>query len=391
MAEVRAPTLGEAVRFAEILAESFGVPSERAEHLVQDHLPDRIRVILADGVVRGGLFVDPQAQSWGGRAVSAVCIGAVAIDPADRRRGFATALLSAVLLESRARGTALAVLHASNHALYRSLGFEHAGLRWVFQVRPTDIVGHPRAANVRRLTPADRPQMEALYTSAVAPHRDGALLRSDLRWERALGLDRDDKPWWVGAFDHQDRLAGYVVWTSSGRMPDRVVHVGDFVATTAEAGDALRGVLAQLEATVARVELAVAPDDPLFWHLRHPHGTTLSSEAFLVRVLDPSRAVAAWGFPESATGAVRFEWHDPLFLEDDGQVSVQVDSGQGRWSVEAVSGSPTSALGPRGLTALLCGRAAPAELSALTGETVDLAEPWVELFPRRSVWLRDMF
>jgi len=387
VAEIREPGLGEAEAYAELLWQSFGLDQAFCEALVERHFPDRVRVFVDEGRVLGGLFADPQGQSWGGRVVPAVCIGGVAIDPTMRRRGVATRLLTAVLDEFRSAGTPLAVLHASNHALYRKLGFEHAGLRQVVSFHPRDLTGDPRACTVERVGPDGHAALKALYNSAVLPHRDGALLRSDLRWQRALALDRGGSAWCVATRDSRGHLTGYAAWTTDGRLPGLTARLGDVVATTAASAAALRGVLAQLEATVSSIHTAIAPDDPLWWHLQHPRATPVSTDAFLVRVLDPLRAVARWGFPNT-TATASFTWSDPRFPQHDGAYTLRVRDGRGTLEPSR-GGGPT--LGPRGLTALLSGRVSPLQLPVLDLLDGAPSEAWARVFPRRTAYLRDMF
>lgn len=384
---VRVPRLAEADAYAELLWQSFGLGADFCAELVDQHLPDRVRVALHGSEVVGGLLADPQGQAWGGRVVPVVCVGGVAVDPVVRRRGVASALMRSLLAEHYAAGRCLAVLHASHHGLYRSLGFEHAGVRQVVRVAPGRVMGDARAADVVRLGPRDRPEMQGLYNEAVLPHRDGALQRSDLRWDRALGIGDGGSTWWVGTRDADGALTGFVCWSVEGRAPSLVARVRSFVTTTSAGAAALRGVLGQLGATVASLELATGPDDPLWWALDHPCTETCSTDAFLVRVLDPVQAVRWWGFG-SAEGTVRFRWHDPLFPDHDGPVALTVERGRGRW---APTDHADLSLGPRGLAALLTGRVAPASLAVL-GLT-DRVPPaaWGQVFPRRTAYLRDMF
>ena len=386
MAEVRPPSLYEAEAYAELLTISFGLAPDQADRLVQEHLPDSVRVAVADGAVMAGLLTDRQAQSWGGRLVPVACIVGVAVAPESRRQGWAFHLLRAVLGEHRTQGTALAALYANNPQLYRSLGFEQAGLRWVAKVSPAQVGGTATAAVVRRLTPQDLPAMKAIYRQVVLNRRDGALERSDRRWRRALGLQSEGRPWWVGAFDDSGALTGYIVWRGQGTIPKLSAVVLDFVAGSVAAATALRGVLSQLSSTVQSIELATAPDDPALWWAdsARPH----LMERLFIRVLEPAGAVGQWGFPAAVDQALHGTWADPIFPDGDGPFTLEVSSGRGAWT----QGGPGGArLTPRALAALLAGRVAPAELAILDGPSLGSGTPWSAVFPRRSVWMRDPF
>jgi hypothetical protein len=145
-------------------------------------------------------------------------------------------------------------------------------------------------------------------------------------------------------------------------------------------------VLSQLSSTVEMVKMATAPDDPFFWASPSPRTRTM--EPFLVRVLDPARAIGQWGFPPAVSRTLHVSWSDSLFPEDDGPVSLAVAQGHGQWQ-RGGAGGP--ALTPRVLSTLLAGRVQPDALAVLGGP--DLATPavWSEVFPRRSAFLRDGF
>ena len=230
--------------------------------------------------------------------------------------------------------------------------------------------------------------MRALYDDVVLSRRDGALQRSPRRWARALGLHHDESPWWVGAFDEQGELVGYVSWHMAGTVPELTAVVDDVVLRTAAAAAALRYVLSQLSTTVETVTVSTAPDDPFFWASPFPRSRTRSMEPFLMRTLDPARAVETWGFAKSVSRTLHFSWSDELFPQDDGPVTLAVDQGRGVWSREG-PGGPT--LTPGVLSALLAGRVDPEALPVLGGPVLPRSAEWAEVFPRRTAFLRDDF
>jgi predicted acetyltransferase len=68
-------------------------------------------------------------QWWCGRAVPMAGVASVKVAPEDRGRGVARRLMTALLDEVAARGHPLSALYPATMPLYRSLGWELAGVR----------------------------------------------------------------------------------------------------------------------------------------------------------------------------------------------------------------------------------------------------------------------
>ena len=85
-------------------------------------------------------------QWWCGRAVPMAGVASVMVAPEDRGRGIARRLMTALLDEVAARGYPLSALYPATMPLYRSLGWELAG------VRDTAVIP---ARSLRDLVPPD--------------------------------------------------------------------------------------------------------------------------------------------------------------------------------------------------------------------------------------------
>ncbi len=81
-----------------------------------------------DRPVGAAIFHDMR-QWWCGRAVPMAGVAAVKVAPEDRGRGVARRLMTALLDEVAARGYPLSALYPATMPLYRSLGWELAGVR----------------------------------------------------------------------------------------------------------------------------------------------------------------------------------------------------------------------------------------------------------------------
>ena len=98
------------------------------------------------GRLVGSAVIQDMRQWWCGRAVPMAGISSVQVAPEDRGRGIARRLMAAVLDEVAARSYPLSVLYPATMPLYRSLGWELAG------VRDTALIP---ARSLRDLAPPD--------------------------------------------------------------------------------------------------------------------------------------------------------------------------------------------------------------------------------------------
>ena len=84
---------------------------------------------FAGGRLAGAAVIQHMRQGWCGRAVPMAGVSSVMVAPEDRGRGVARRLMTALLDEVAARGHPLSALYPATMPLYRSLGWELAGLR----------------------------------------------------------------------------------------------------------------------------------------------------------------------------------------------------------------------------------------------------------------------
>jgi len=383
------PGPAECESLAELLALTFGLPVALAHTLIEMHGPDGARVVLRRHEVAAGLLLDRAGQCWGGRIVPAALISGVAVALHARRQGLAGALLRASLADLRLDGVAVAVLYASNDAMYRGMGFEHAGLSLTVEAPPEAFC----TSAPRELPPVialhDSDLARVLYRSEMV-RQDGSLDRTEAAWAHIAGEHLDSPAEWLAVPGPEGTLRGYLAYTLSGTGQDRHATVTDFVAADPQAAAALRAVLSRLGPLVRKVRLNTAPDDLVWWGLTHPVPTPLRAQPWMLRVLDPVRAVSKWGFPAAADARLSVTWRDPLFPEDDGDYTLAVSNGRGRLSRGGGGGLPMS---PRPLAALLAGRASARTLRlAGTGTWSAAHDTLLEsVFVFRNAWMRDRF
>ncbi|GAA2257508.1 MULTISPECIES: GNAT family N-acetyltransferase [Kitasatospora] len=127
----------------------------------------------------------------GGAVVPVAGVTLVAVLPTHRRRGLLTAMMRRQLDEIRARGEALAVLTASEPAIYGRFGYGLGTLHLALEIESHRVTLPPLPADGVRLRLADpvlsSPACEELYASLV-PLRPGMLERRP-NWDRLPLLD----------------------------------------------------------------------------------------------------------------------------------------------------------------------------------------------------------
>jgi len=290
----------------------------------------------------------------------------VSVSPTHRRRGILRALMAAQLDHEVGNGDALALLYASQSAIYGRFGYGPAtATRWMTvsrrNVRMRAGVGD---SPVRLVTsPEARALVPALWDRyrTVQP---GALSRSD-RWWDFMFLDRSwqrgggSEQYWVL---HADGFASYRMhdqWESG--IANFGVTVFDVATATPEAHAALWRYLLSIELAGEVQFRSFALDDPLPFLVDEPRQlrTTALNDGLWARVLDP----------QAVLGTRRYSSDDALVIELNDDL---VPTAAGRWRVEGgvdgaectpVDAAPDLVLGPSALGSIVLGGHRPSTLA----------------------------
>ena len=258
-----------------------------------------------------------------GGTVTANAISSVTVRPTHRRRGALTALITADLAEAAARGLPVAILIASEAAIYGRFGFAPATLGATWEV---DLPAAQLRPGVRREGSVEIVPEAALRDLAPAAYerarRPGAIDRTDDWWDRSLGISPRPGEQHTPAIGVVHRDPGGVVqgfarysakphWEA--RLTQTWLTVHALVAATPDAHAALWGYLLEqdLASGVRAEDLAV--DDPLPWLLTDGRRARLTSRSDFQwsRLLDVPAALSARRY-EGPAGTVRFAVDDPL-------------------------------------------------------------------------------
>lgn len=299
-------------------------------------------------------------QCWQGRWQPMAGVASVMVAPEDRGRGTGRAVMTAMLELIAGRGYRISALYPATSALYRSLGWEIAGVRdqLRFPARalrslagPDPVLSSPAAvpspAGLRRCGPDDAAAVLAVLGDAHQALRDSGPATRDEGYVRR----------WLADGDRYGYLAADGFLSYRWRNGNDEIAVERVVATSAATTRALWGIVASHSSIADTVLACVGPADPVSWLTREPDVQTASRYLWMLRVLDAPGAVAERGFPAGAEVTAALELADPACPANEGRWTLQVSGGKAaltQGGVAPVGGAPLI-VGPRGFAALYAG------------------------------------
>ena len=299
-------------------------------------------------------------QCWHGRWQPMAGVASVMVAPEDRGRGTGRALMTALLELIASRGYQISALYPATSAIYRSLGWEIAGVR--DQVRfparslralaaPDPLLSSPAAMpdgpQPRRCGPDD--------SAAVLAALNG--VHQALRESGPVTRDEETMRRWLADEDRYCYLAPDGFLSYRWRNGNDEIAVDRLVAASAATTRAMWAIVAS-HGTIADTVLAcVGPADPVSWLTQEPDVDTAGQYRWMLRVLDAPGAVAERGFPAAAELTAAFELADPARPGNTGRWTLEVSGGKAALShggAGPVGGAPLI-VGPRGFAALYAG------------------------------------
>lgn len=265
----------------------------------------------------------PMPQWFGGRPVPSSGVAMVAVDPAERGRGFGSDLMRGVLEEARQKGAALSVLNPATLPFYTRLGYGRGGVccRWSarFDILPTEATDGDAIVHGER---GDAGPLAALRRTLLAAE-NGLPERSVAMWTLAL-TTADGEPADVFLLRGPDGPEGYI---AVAPPKDRSVVVTDHCLPTRRSVLLAARLLAGYRAQADLVRWRGGPDDPMALLATDAGLTQEARDEWLLRILDVRRALEARGYPQDVAGTVTLEVVDPLIASNTGQFRVSLDQG----------------------------------------------------------------
>jgi predicted acetyltransferase len=306
-----------------------------------------------------------------GGCVPCAAVTLVGVAPTHRRRGLATGMLRRQLADIHATGEAVAVLWASQGAIYGRFGYGVATRKLQLDVRTREARLRPdveRAGTPAIMAPADARARIGRIHDAARPLRPGMVARTDAWWDLRL-YDPEHEREGAGRLRAAvlDDDGGYALyayrknWGHGGTLEGELV-LWELIATTPAAAAALWGFVLEVD-LVRRATWFLAPaDEPLPHMLDNERAvaTTSLGDGLWVRLVDVPRALRERTY--SAPFDVVLEVADPVCPWNLGRYRLSWD-GSGA-ACEPSAGVPDLELSAAELGAAYLGGTTLAELAA---------------------------
>ena len=320
---------------AALVRQGFGIPRANFERSTALFGADVLRGLHHGGRLVGCAAVWTMDQWFGGRPVPAQGVAAVAVDPAERGRGYGSALVRGLLEDARASGATLSVLYPATLTLYAKAGYGRGGVSFDWSAPPSALAEGPfRDGRITPADPQDATPLAALRRGLLAAG-NGLVERNEGLWNFALCPDGEPSD--VFLLNGPDGPEGFIAVAAPKR---RGLAVADLCLLSGRAARLALGFLAGYRAQVDRVRWRGGPDDPLSLLAAGPAmagGVAVDArEEWLLRVVDVERALGARGYPAGLAAELTLDVADPLFPANGGRFRLSVSGGRG--TAERLSG-----------------------------------------------------
>lgn len=279
-----------------------------------------------------------------GGEVAASGITAVGVNPDQRRRGVLRRMMTWLLDDARAHGEPVAVLWASEGAIYQRFGFGFGSLQAGFEVDRSRLVFRsplPPDERVRvRIVDADEglALMTPIYED-VRRRTPGSVDRTELKWRNHLLADAEwmrggDGPKYRAVLEVDGEPRGFVIYRVHGewdnRGPRGTVLVMELVGVDPDAEQRLWQWVTSMD-LVATVKLQRGPmPHPMLSWVAEPRRLGLTvGDALWLRIVDLPAALAARTYV--GEGTLVFE------VADD-----QIETNAGRWQLTVPPRGPAT-------------------------------------------------
>ncbi|MEU3648691.1 GNAT family N-acetyltransferase [Lentzea sp. NPDC034063] len=234
----------------------------------------------------------------GDRQVPAGAVTVVGVKPGHRRRGVASLLMKTQLHGMHESGEALAMLWASEGAIYRRYGYGEYATSLAMLTMPTRMPFHPGVhvsdARIRQVSREEAlPVMREIH-ERVRGTRVGWLSRVEHTWDVQLAdreVDRDG----LTGYRYCLHPEGYVVFRVKANKdaggPADELHVRELVCETEQAYADLYRFLLDMD-LAGKISFYTAWDDPILHMVDNPRKVCREAgDALWLRIVDIDRAL----------------------------------------------------------------------------------------------------
>ena len=268
----------------------------------------------------------------GGASLPSAGVSAVTVRPTHRRRGVLRQMMRGLLDEAASRAEPVAMLTASEGAIYERFGFGITTRTMAIELDRRDIeFARPRpAGRLRILEPDEAAKLEPEVFGRVQPVYPGAVSRPDAwwgaeQWERRFGVRFD-----VIYESVDGRVDGYACYGIRERFDAgsaNVLTVRDLVAATPTAADALWRYVCEVDLVRTINDPGAPLDLALPWMLTSNRALRVRgvADAVWTRLLDVPAALAARTY--AAEGRLGLAVHDEFRPHQAADGTVTLEGG----------------------------------------------------------------
>jgi predicted acetyltransferase len=289
---------------------------------------ENIRAVYCGSRCAGGMAFYRMAHWFGGNEIACGGFSGVAINPADRGSGVCGAMLRSVLEELRSQRVPLASLYASTQRLYRSVGFEQAGLQSHYSIPISSIGSCDRSLPIHRFESPPMEKMQ-LVANTRAERTNGNLSRTDGLWQRILephdGLGTTT--YLIGDVDSPDGFAIFKGGSLHSDVPQPLVST-DVAANTPEAIERLLSLVRDHRSMCDGFEWFGPPNDPLVFAADEQWVRLKHWMTWMLRIVDLPAALSQRGYCRSVEGTLHLDIVDELLRENSGRWRVHFSDGR---------------------------------------------------------------
>ncbi len=373
-AEIRPIDPSEWPTLARVAAESFlgATRGDRLDRVVEritaTEDPARTRCAFEDGTMVGTLSSHAFELTVPGGVLAAAGTAGITVLPSHRRRGLMRAMLEAHLDDARRRGEAVAVLIASDSAIYPRFGYGLASVMATTRVDTRHAQLHPRVSvgdEVAAVDPTDIPELAADVFDRIRLTRPGMFARSPEWWmARSTSRDRHHPEQRAAVARREGAVTGWVEYevsqpTWTDHHSDAGLKVQEIIGVDGRAHTGLWKYLFAHDLVQQIDARFLAIDDPIFsmlagWRRAVP---TIEDQLFL-RIIDVPAALA--GRRYALDGRLTLALRDPAGGPTR-RYRLEVEDGRAR--CEPTDGAEDAVLDLADLSSAYLGRSRLAELA----------------------------
>ena len=314
-------------------------------------------------------------------------VNGVAVLPAARGKGYASAGVRHCLEQMRQAGQSVSMLEAFNWDFYRGLGYEWVGLNRRYAIPSRLFQPSPHTEHVRAVTSADRDKIAAVYARFTEEYR-GMLLRTPVEWKDIL----DDTPkeyTYSYVYERDGSIEGYIAFRGGKREETRL---REFITLTVRARQGLLGLLRRHDMQTDKFSWNAPADDILYSQLLHWDVETKLRPCVMARIVDVPGALCLWKPKQPVQADFTLLVEDKHAPWNQGRWRIQVKEGQ--TTVTFTTAAPDLEMDIQALTQAYFGTPSVADLrraERLTIHSEPAFEQLAQLFAGPPMWINDGF